>query len=128
VWEEAAGSGTIDRTMVENALSASWLANRLGTQSTRIDAMRRSRELFAVRRPGSQEYLYPAWQFDDAGRPLPVVQRLLHVAKRAGLDDDALARLLNRRAGLVGGKRLVDILREGGEEHVLQVVAEAGRG
>ena len=39
-----------------------------------------------------------------------------------------LARLLNRRAGLVGGKRLVDVLREGGEEHVLAVVAEAGRG
>jgi hypothetical protein len=90
--------------------------------------MRRSGELFAVRRPGSQEYLYPAWQFDDGGRPLPVVPRLLRAAKRAGLDDEGLARLLNRRAGLVGGKRLVEVLREGGEEHVLQVVASAGRG
>ena len=114
--------------MVENALSASWLANRLGTQSSRIDTMRRSGELFAVRRPGSQEYLYPAWQFDESGRPLPVVARLLRAAKRAGLDQDELARLLNRRAGLVGGKPLVEVLREGGEEHVLQVVASAGRG
>jgi hypothetical protein len=114
--------------MIDTALSASWLANRLGTQSSRIDTMRRSGELFAVRRPGSQEYLYPAWQFDESGRPLPVVQRLLRVARRAGLDDEALAQLLNRRAGLVGGKPLVDVLREGGEEHVLQIVASAGRG
>ena len=42
--------------------------------------------------------------------------------------NDALARILNRRAGLIGGKPLVDVLREGGEEHVLSVVAEAGRG
>ena len=114
--------------MTDGALSASWLANRLGTQSSRIDTMRRSGELFAVRRPGSQEYLYPAWQFDDSGRPLPVVPRLLRAAKRAGLDEDGLARLLNRRAGLVGGKRLVEVLRDGSEEHVLQVVASAGRG
>ena len=34
--------------------------------------------------------------------------------------------MLNRRAGLVGGKRLVDLIRAGAEEHVLDVVEAAG--
>jgi len=33
--------------------------------------------------------------------------------------------VLNRRAGLVGGRRLVDLVGTGAEEHVLDVVAAA---
>jgi hypothetical protein len=111
----------------ESALTTSWLAAKLGTQSGRIDAMRRAGELYAVRRPGEQEYLYPAWQFDDNGRALPIVERLIRTAREAGLDEQALEEVLNRRAGLVGGRRLVDLIRSGAEEHVLDVVAAAGR-
>jgi hypothetical protein len=110
----------------ENALTTSWLAAKLGTQSARIDAMRRAGELYGVRKPGTQEYLYPAWQFDENGRPLPFVERLVRTAREAGLDEDQLAAVLNRRAGLVGGRRLVDLIRAGVEEHVLDVVEAAG--
>jgi hypothetical protein len=110
----------------EAALTTSWLASKLGTQSGRIDAMRRAGELYAVRRPGEQDYLYPAWQFDERGRPLPIVERLLRTAREAGLDQQELEELLNRRAGLIGGRRLVDLIRSGAEEHVLEVVAAAG--
>jgi hypothetical protein len=112
--------------VAENALTTSWLASKLGTQSGRIDAMRRAGELFGERRPGTQEYLYPAWQFDEHGRPRPFVERLVRTAREAGLDDDELAEVLNRRAGLIGGRRLVDLIRAGAEEHVLDVVEAAG--
>jgi len=111
----------------EPALTTSWLAAKLGTQSGRIDAMRRAGELYAIRRPDEQDYLYPSWQFDENGRPLPFVERLTRTAREAGLDDRELEAVLNRRAGLVGGRRLVDLIRSGAEEHVLDVVAAAGR-
>jgi hypothetical protein len=111
----------------ESALTTSWLAARLGTQSGRIDAMRRAGELYAVRVPGQPDYLYPSWQFDENGRPRPIVERLIRTAREAGLDQAALDELLHRRAGLIGGRRLVDLIRTGAEEHVLEVVAAAGR-
>ena len=113
--------------MRDGALTTSWLAARLGMQSGRIDAMRRTGQLYAVRRPGEQDYLYPSWQFDDSGRPLPFVERLIRTAREAGLDDRALEEVLNRRAGLIGGRRLVDLIGAGGEEHVREVVAASGR-
>jgi hypothetical protein len=109
----------------DRALTTSWLSAKLGTQSGRIDAMRRAGQLYAIRRPGEQDYLYPAWQFDENGRPLPFVERLTRTAREAGLDDRELDEVLNRRAGLVGGRRLVDLVGTGGEEHVLDVVAAA---
>jgi hypothetical protein len=109
----------------DRALTTSWLAAKLGTQSGRIDAMRRAGQLYAIRRPGEQDYLYPSWQFDENGRPLPFVERLMQTAREAGLDDRELEEVLNRRAGLVGGKRVVDLIGSGAEEHVLDVVATA---
>ena len=108
--------------MTESALTTSWLAARLGMQSGRIDAMRRAGQLYAVRRPGEQDYLYPSWQFDEDGRPLPFVERLMRTAREAGLDEQELEAVLNRRAGLVGGRRLVDLIRSGAEAHVLDTV------
>jgi hypothetical protein len=121
-----AKTGENDRVQ-ERALTTSWLAAKLGTQSGRIDAMRRAGRLYAVRRPGEPDWLYPSWQFDDDGRPLPFVERLMRTAREAGLDHDQLEAVLNRRAGLVGGRRLVDLIRSGAEEHVLDVVAAAKR-
>jgi hypothetical protein len=51
----------------------------------------------------------------------------MRTAREAGLDDRELEQVLNRRAGLVGGRRLVDLIRAGAEEHVLDVVAAAKR-
>src|ERR1700751_940756 len=97
----------------DDCLSASWLSARLAIDIARIDVMRRSGELFAVRRPGSAEWLYPAWQLSD-GSPRPVIQRILTVARERGLDDARLYHVLTMRAGLGryadGERRLADLI------------------
>jgi hypothetical protein len=88
-----------------------------------IDAMRRSGELIAVREPGSQEWLYPAWQFDGA-KPRHAIPRIVGVARQAGVDETRLYEILTGPRGLVGGnrRRLVDLLAEGREDEVVVAV------
>lgn len=112
----------------EESLARPWLAARLGVPSAQIDRMRRSGELFGVRPPGRWEHLYPAWQFNGDGKALASVQRVLRAARDAGLDEVELYEVLNRRSGLTGNRKLVDVLREGGEEHVLAAVRSAANG
>ena len=85
--------------------------------------MRRAGELLGVRRPGGQDYLYPAWQFAPDGKPLPVVTRLVAAGRGAGMSDERLYEVLASRAGLGGSDRLVDALREGRDDYVLGVVS-----
>ncbi len=114
----------IEQRLRSEALSASWLSTRLGVGTQRIDAMRRAGELIGVRLPGSQEHLYPAWQFDGAA-PRASVPRIVAAAREAGLDDVRLYEVLTSRAGLGGTRRLVDSLRDGGEEHVVAAVRQS---
>ena len=79
-------------------------------------------ELLGVRRPGGYDFLYPAWQFGPDGKPLPVIERLVHTARGAGLSDERLYELLAARTGISGDARLADALREGKDEYVLSVV------
>jgi hypothetical protein len=112
----------MSRALQDESLSGSWLSSRLGIGTQRLDAMRRGGELLGVRRPGGQDYLYPAWQFTPDGRPLPVVRRLVAAGREAGLTDERLYTVLTSRAGISGTVRLVDALREGRDEYVLSVV------
>ena len=108
------------------AMSTSWVGMRLGIDPVRVNAMRRAGELYAVRPTGSQEWLYPAWQFGPDWKPLPPVQRALKAAKEAGLGERELESLLNRRVGMVrGNRRLRDLLLEGDEERVLAEIRGA---
>ncbi len=102
------------------AYSGAWLAMKLGVEPLEIDRRRRAGELLGV--PQGTEYRYPSWQFDQAGRTLPIVEPILAAAKRAGLDATELDALLGRREGLTGTTRLVDSLRAGREEHVLSAI------
>jgi hypothetical protein len=105
-----------------HGLTGSWLAARLGTQAGRITAMRRAGELYGVRRGTTQEYVYPAWQFDRFGRVRPIVPRLLAAAREAGVREHELRPLLERRLGLVGGgRRIAELVREGEDEQALAV-------
>jgi hypothetical protein len=109
-----------------HALSASWLGMRMGVDPVRVNVMRRGGELYAIRQPGSQDWLFPTWQFGPDWKPLSSVQRVLRAAKEAGYDDRRLDELFNRRVGIVGGRRiLVDVLLSGDEATVL---AEIERG
>ena len=111
--------------LLEESLSGSWLSSRLGIGTQRLDAMRRAGELLGVRRPGGQDYLYPAWQFSPDGRPLPIVSRLVATGRGKGMSDDRLYRVLTSRAGISGRDRLIEALKDGRDEYVLSVVRSA---
>ena len=111
--------------LTEESLSGSWLSTRLGVGTQRLDAMRRAGELLGVRRPGGQDYLYPAWQFAPDGKPLPVVPRLVEAGRGAGMSDERLYEVLAARTGISGGTRLADALREGRDDYVLSVVSSS---
>jgi hypothetical protein len=106
-----------------DCLAGTWLGERLGGNPTRVEAMRRAGELIAVRRPGSVEWLYPAWQF-DAWKPRPGVKRIVAAARESGLDENALYELLTAPLGLNvrGSSRLADLLAEGREDEVVAAV------
>lgn len=108
--------------LVEESLSGSWLSSRLGVGTQRLDAMRRAGELLGVRRAGRQDHLYPAWQFGPDGRPLPAIERIVQAARGAGLTDERLYEVLTSRVGISGRETLVDALREGRVQYVLDSV------
>jgi hypothetical protein len=99
-------------------LTGSWLAFRLGVDPVRIERMRRAGELYAVRND-SDEWEYPGWQFDAAGELKPAVAEFLASARREKIAPAELTDLLERRVGLVGGKRVIDLLLNGGEQRAL---------
>jgi hypothetical protein len=101
------------------ALTASWIGTRWAIDPVALDVRRRAGEVFAYREPGADEWLYPGWQFEDDGNVKPEVARVLAAAREAGIGLPRLAEILNRRAGMAGGKTLLDSLREGDERQVL---------
>lgn len=112
----------VETRLLEESLSGSWLSSRLGVGTHRLDAMRRAGELLGVRRPGGQDYLYPAWQFGSDGKPRRVLPRLIAAARAKGMSDDRLYEVLTSRAGISGTTTLADALRDGREDYVLSVV------
>jgi hypothetical protein len=108
----------------EVTYSGSWLAIKLGLEPRELDRLRRAGEYVAVRASGGREtdYLYPAWQLDAAGRPLPGVAELVRAARERGLDDEQLVALMLRREGLTGSSHLADAFRAGHRERVLAAV------
>jgi hypothetical protein len=108
---------------VSESLSASWLSTKSGVDTVMINAMRRAGELVAVRPARSQEWRYPAWQFDADGRVRPEVARALEAARARGLRTEQLHELLERRSGITGGARLRDELLAGRVDHVLAAIS-----
>ena len=115
------GNGALERA----GLTTAWLASRLGTQSARVDAMRRSGELLGVRGHGRKGYVFPAWQFGRDGKPLTSVQALIRTARAGGVGDEGLYRILDMRLGLTGRRRVVDELRDGNQAPALRALAAA---
>ena len=107
------------------SLPATWLAARLGTEPERIELRRRRGELLGFREPGGQEFLYPVWQFDRDGSPYPWVARILEAARDAEVAEDRLYEILCMRSGVVGGRRVADLLVEGDEEAALTAIRTA---
>jgi hypothetical protein len=116
---------TNTQTNPDRALSASWLSTRLGVDTVRLYAMRRSGELIGVRPNGSHEWLFPAWQFGDDGQVTPDVRRVLDTARELRLSGEELNRLLDRRSGMTGGECLLDDLLAGRVDHVVATLRAA---
>ena len=111
----------MDGRLARESLSGSWLSARLGVGAHRLDAMRRGGELLGVRRPGGHDYLYPSWQFEN-GEPLTSVQRIIRAAREAGLDESRVYTILTARRGLHGTGQVYELLHEGREDDVVELV------
>ena len=116
---------TTTGTNIDRALSASWLSTKLGVDTVRLNAMRRAGELVGVRRTGSNEWFFPAWQFGDDGNVTPDVRRVLDTARELRLSGERLNHLLDRRSGITGGGSLLDDLLAGRVEHVVATLRAA---
>jgi hypothetical protein len=110
--------------MRTDSFTTSWLAARLGADPAQIDARRRDGELLGVPTQGGLDHVYPGWQFDADGQPLPIVSRLLSAAKDAGVGPAELAAFMDRRAG-VGGPRMWELLRAGRDDYVIAALRSA---
>jgi hypothetical protein len=106
----------------EPLLSASWLAERLAVDPARIDAMRRTGELVALREEGSTEWRYPAWNLLEGRQPRPGIVRIVAAAREVGLNDNELYEALVAPRGLRGEQRLVDLLLADREDDVVRAI------
>jgi hypothetical protein len=117
--------GSETETRFPGTLPATWLAQRTAVDPARIDVLRRSGELIAVRAPGSTEWRYPAWQF-EAWKPRPSIARIVAVAHERGLDDAQLFDVMTAPLGLRDdGRTLVELLIEGREDDVVAAIRAA---
>jgi len=98
------------------------MAARYGLDPVAIEVRRRAGELFATRAPGSDEWMYPSWQFDQHGELTPDARRVLDAAREAGLTQSQLAELLRRRVGLAGRRTMQDLLLAGDPGVVLSAI------
>jgi hypothetical protein len=118
------------REIEERSLSGSELQERLGVSRQRLGQLRKEKKLLGVRLPIHREIYYPLWQFDEDGRPLGVLPRLIKAAEEAGVGALALDALMTNPAAVDAGdgETPADLLRSGdpeAEEYVLGVVRAA---
>ncbi len=74
-----------------------------------------------MREPGSTDWLYPGWQFDGRN-PRPVIARIVRAAREQGLDESSLYTILTAPLGLGGERRVYELLLEGREDDVVELV------
>jgi len=108
--------------MLTTPLPASWLASRLRLDAAEIEQLRERGELIAVRANDGGEWLYPAIQFGPRGEVPQGVRDAVRAARAAGLAEERLIALLRRRVGLMGGRRLLDLLFEGRSDTVIDAI------
>jgi hypothetical protein len=111
----------VGTSLYPDSLPATWLAERLGIDPALIDAMRRDGELIAVREPGSTDWFYPSWQLAN-GQPLHSIPRVTRAAREARIDEGRLYTILTARRGLHGEGKVYELLREGHNDEVVELV------
>jgi hypothetical protein len=114
-------------TAYPECVPATWLGERMALEPLRIEAMRRAGELIAVWDAGSNQWLYPAWQF-ERWAPRRGINRVVVAAREARIPDERLYELLTAPLGLTrtrGGRRLADVLVEGRVDDVVAAIRSA---
>ena len=102
-------------------MTATWIGSRYAIEPALIDVMRRDGELIAFLKPGSSEWLYPTWQFRNGLRH-HAIPRIVRAAKEAGLEEGRLYTILNAKRGLNGNGRVYELLFQGREDDVVELV------
>lgn len=100
------------------------LRRRLGVSRQRLEQLRHRRRLLGIRLPFRKSYYYPVWQFDEEGRPLASLPRVLEAAEEAGMAAEDLDAFMTNAA--VGeGNAPHELLKAGEEELVLSWIGAA---
>jgi hypothetical protein len=113
------------RQAIRESFSTSELEEKFGVTRQRLEQLRRQRKLFGVRPPFERGFFYPAWQFDEDGRPRDLVPSVLEAADEARLDALSLHRLMVSDAATPRGPLLL-ALKESADEYALDVIRSAG--
>ena len=95
--------GALDSEQVAR-LAGSTAKNRSATASRWVA----SGQLFAIQHRGRR--YYPAFQFDDNGRPRPAIMRVLEALRPFGLDGWEIALWFTTATGWLDDRRPVDLL------------------
>jgi hypothetical protein len=110
------------------ALTSAEVADAANSRATNRASLanrwRDERKVFAIR-VGDQQ-LYPAFQFDDDGRPLEAVTAALQHLSRGRLNDWQTALWFTTPTGWLGGRRPVDLLSEEPEAVLEAAAREVG--
>jgi hypothetical protein len=113
------------RQAIRESFSTAELEEKFGVSRQRLEQLRKQRKLFGVQPPFERSFSYPAWQFDDDGRPRDLVPTLLEAAEEARIDALSLHRLMVSETATPRGPLLL-ALKEGEDAYVLDVVRTSG--
>lgn len=105
------------------ALTASQVGEVLGISRQAVDKRRKGGQLLALSLP-RRGLLYPAWQFRETGAPLGGFVEVLDAL--SDHDPWAQARFFLDGTDRLGGKRPLDVLRDGDLEAVLDAARAFG--
>ena len=111
--------------VIRDSYTVAELSRRPGISRQRLKQLRDEDRLFAVSVPFQRGLLYPRWQFGLAdGRPREEMPRLIAAAREGGLDTIAFHVLMNNAAA-GGGLSPLDLLDDGEEQRVLEILRAA---
>lgn len=97
---------------VKNALSPKEMVQRAGISRTTLSNYRKSMNLLALPK-GKKKFVFPEWQLDESGQPLPemkTILKLLHYIAPGPVDKTVQ---LLVKSEFYGGKSIKDFIVEG---------------
>lgn len=111
--------------VIRDSYTVAELSHRPGISRQRLKQLRDQDRLFAINVPFQRGHLYPRWQFAlSDGRPREEMPRLIAAAREGQLDAIGFHVLMNNAAA-GGGLSPLDLLEDGEEQRVLEILRGA---